>query len=85
MSQVLKGAKNKDLKVQRAMATCLANVAQDTKAAMECLSGDMTRIILDWIDQDDDELTGASLTILANASSRGTPFGSFLLTFFLTV
>lgn len=73
MGQVLKGAKNKDLKVQRAMATCLANLAQDTKAAKECLSGDMTRVILGWIDQDDDELTGASLTILANASSRGTP------------
>jgi hypothetical protein len=73
VSQVLKGSDSKDLKVQRAMATCLANVAQDPKAAKECISGNMTRTILSWVANNDDELTGASLTILANASHNGSP------------
>lgn len=72
VGQVLKAAGAKDIKVQRALATCLANLAQEAEAVKDVIGGDGLKKVLAWIGQGDEELTGSSVSILANASNNGT-------------
>lgn len=71
VGKALQGMGVKEIKVQRALATCLANLAQELDAAKEILSGFHLKQIIDWIGQGDEELTASSITILANASNHG--------------
>lgn len=71
VAQVLKVVGTKELKVQRALATCLANLAQEADAVKDVIGGDGLKKVLGWIAQGDEELTGSSVSILANASNNG--------------
>jgi len=70
VSHVLKVANSKEIKIQRALATCLANLAQEAEAVKEVIGGDGIKKVLFWIAQGDDELTGSAISILANASNN---------------
>lgn len=79
VGQVLKVVGTKELKVQRALATCLANLAQEAEAVKEVIAGDGLKKILGWIGQGDEELSGSSVSILANASNNGANESNDLL------
>jgi hypothetical protein len=78
VSQVLKAAGTKEIKVQRALATCLANLAQEAEAVKDVIGGDGLKKVLAWITQGDEELTGSAISILANASNNGNNIRSLL-------
>lgn len=72
VGKALQGMGTKELKVQRALAMCLANLAQEADAAKDIIAGNRLKQIIEWIKQGDEELTGSAVSILANASNDGS-------------
>lgn len=71
VGKALQAMSTKELKTQRALATCLANLAQESDAAKEIIAGNNIKAIIEWINQGDEQLTGSAVSILANASNNG--------------